>query len=65
MGITEPEDGEPVLSPQQEEMPPEGEGNDIMSSLFGGMPPPPNGGEADKQFREFAKDMKKQYGEKQ
>ena len=65
LGITEPEDGEPVLSPQQEEMPPEGEGNDIMSSLFGGMPPPPNGGEADKQFREFAKDMKKQYGEKQ
>ena len=36
-----------------------GGGDDIMGSLFGGMPDTPNGGESDKAFREFAKDLEK------
>ena len=79
LGITEPEDGEPILSSEQQQegdmmegMGGGGEG-DIMSQLFGGgmpegggeeMPPPPNAGEADKAFREFAKNLKKNRAKK-
>ena len=74
LGITEPEEGEPVLSSEQQQEGDmmEGMGNggqdDIMSQLLGGgmpegggeeMPPPPNAGEADKAFRQFAKNLKK------
>ena len=88
LGITEPEDGEPVLSSEQQqegemqegEMPegmpegmPGGGQDDIMSQLFGGgmpkeeseeMQSPPNAGEADKAFREFAKNLKKSRNKK-
>ena len=79
LGITEPDEGEPILQagqgegmPQEgmppEGMPPEGEmpngGGDIMSQLMGGMPQPPNGGQADRAFRKFAKDMDKRYSAK-
>ena len=63
LGITEPEDGEEVLTSQQEE-PPMGGEQDIMGSIFGNMPQPPDGGESDKQFRKFAKDLDKKYGTK-
>ena len=61
LGITEPEEGEEILSSQQEE--PMGEEQDIMASLFGGMPQPPNGSKSEKQFRKFSKELKRQYGE--
>ena len=79
LGITEPEDGEPVLSSEQQQegempegMPGGGGQGDIMSQLFGGMPKkenvemqsPPNAGEADKAFREFAKNLKKSRNKK-
>jgi len=65
LGITEPDEGEDILTVQQEEMPGGmGGGDDIMGSLFGGMPDTPNGGESDKAFREFAKDLDKKYGTK-
>ena len=68
LGITEPEEGEETLSSQQEEMPgmggmPGGE-QDIMGSLFGGMPKTPNGAESEKAFREFAKNLEKNRAKK-
>lgn len=68
LGITEPEEGEEILSSEQQQEgmmgEEEGGGNDLMSSLFGDMPQPPNACEADESFREFAKHMDKQYGKK-
>jgi phage gp29-like protein len=78
LGITEPEEGEAVLSSEQQQEGDMMEGmgggqGDIMSQLFGGgmpegsgeeMPPPPNAGEADKAFREFAKNLKKNRAKK-
>ena len=71
LGITEPEEGEPVLAAQQQPEPgqpgqqgqPEqgGSEQDILSQLMGSAPQPPNGQQSDKEFRAFAKKMNNHY----